>query len=278
MNIIRIPSKLKVALSTLRSGQIELGLEQLDKIKGFEPQKSIAKAEINYFISNYEEALYFDELALPFSDQWYAGNILFEHLHAYSTTAILSNNSERAQNFLKRYLGEKEVLGLPDHILNTYRHQVTQHLNKLSNREDTVDNHKSLCLIEQGRTREEFITQLKEYRPKFTYDSVEGAEYLLHFMFEQGNTAEALEYYNRHSDKIRLEHHHINAARLYLKINSIENAKKAIMTYTINSWYPVEHIQVTPMRLWEYKDIRPIFTKELREEILLTPKAKQAIL
>jgi len=48
-----------------------------------------------------------------------------------------------------------------------------------------------------------------------------------------------------------------------------------MITYVTKSWYPVEHIQITPMRLWEFEDLSPILTTELKKEMLLTPKAKK---
>lgn len=69
MNIVKIPKKLRNIFDTLRSGQIEVGLEQLEKIKNFEPQKAIVKAEINYFSDSYEIAMENDEYGLLFDEQ-----------------------------------------------------------------------------------------------------------------------------------------------------------------------------------------------------------------
>jgi len=274
MEIVKLPKKLKDALNTLRNGQIELGLAQLEKIKGFEPQKALVKAEINYFMDNPEEAMSFDEQALPFDGQWYAGNILFEHLFAYTSTSVKINNQALAEEFLANYLIEKEKLPLPAHLLNTYRHQISQHLKRLKGEKDLIISPKSLSLIEGGETKEAFVAQLKKYRPKVTLDSLEGAEYLLHFMFESGDTIEALNYYETYANQILNEDHHINAARLYTKLGLSINAKQALITYAANAWYPVEHLQITPMKLWSFEDLYPIFTKDLKEELLLMSKAR----
>lgn len=274
MDVVKIPKKLRDILDTLRSGQIENGLENLEKIKGFEPQKAIINAEINYFSNNYENALTNDENGLPFDEQWYAGNILFEHFFAYSNTAIISNNIPRAKKFYTDFLTEKEKLELPEHRINVYRHQIKNHLAKLNGEKDLIIDEKPLQIINNGKSTEEFIAQLKEYRPKLTFDSVQGAEYLLNFMFGKGNTNESLAYYERFAEKIVNNNTHINAARLFLLTNQINKAKKAIMAF-VNNWYPVEYIQITPMILFSYEDLYPLLTKEFKQEILNTSKAKQ---
>lgn len=274
MDIVKIPKKLRSILDTLRSGQIEIGLEELDKIKEFEPQKAIVNAEINYFSNNYEIALTNDENGLPFDEQWYAGNVLFEHFFAYSNTALLSANISRATNFYKNFLIEKEKLELPEHRINVYRHQVKNHLAKLDGEKDLIIDEKPLQILKDGKSMEEFVAQLKEYRPKLTFDSEQGADYLLNFMFEKGNTDESLAYYERFAEKIVNGNTHINAARLFLLTGQTEKAKKAITTF-VNNWYPVEHIQITPMILFSYEDLYPLLTKEFKQEILNMPKAKQ---
>ena len=274
MEIVKIPKKLRDILDILRSGQIEIGLEQLEKIKDFEPQKAIVKAEINYLNGNHENAMENDENGLPFDEQWYAGNVLFEHFFAYSNTAIISENIPRAETFYKNFLAEKESLSLPEHRINVYRHQVKNHLAKLAGEKDLIIDNIKLQIVHDGKSIDEFNQQLKEYRPKLTFDSVEGAEYLLNFMLEKGNTDESLAYYEKFADKIVNDNTHINASRLFLLAGQTENAKKSLMRF-VNNWYPVEHIQITPMILFSYEDLYPLLTKEFKQEILNTPKAKK---
>ena len=272
MDIVKIPKKLRDILDTLRSGQIELGLGHLAEIKNFEPQKNIILAEINYFSSNDELAMANDEKALPFDEQWYAGNILSEHFFAYTNAAIVSNNVQRAEKFYKTYLAGKEKSDLADHRLSTYKHQVSQHLAKLKGKKNLKISIEPLQVIQDGKSGADFMAQLKKYKPKLVYDSPAGAGYLLGFMFEEGNTDESLSYYEKYAEVLTNEDHHIQASRLFLLTGETEKAKKAILNY-VKNWYPIEHIQITPMRLWEFDELYPILTKEFKEEILRMPKA-----
>lgn len=273
MDIVKIPKKLRDILDTLRSGQIESGLTQLAEIKEFEPQKAIVLAELNYFSSNYELAMANDEKALPFDQQWYAGNILTEHFFAYTSAAISSKNSQRAEKFYKTYLTEKENSDLEKHRLGIYKHQVKQHLAKLKGKKNLTIDPVPLEIIKNGKEMPDFIAKLKKYKPKLTHDSLKGAEYLLGFMFEEGNTNESLAYYEKYAEELTNEDDHLQAARLFLLTGEPEKAKTAIRNYA-KIWYPVEYIQITPMRLWEFEDLYPILTKEFKEEILRIPKAK----
>jgi len=273
MNIVKIPKKLRAISETLRSGQIEMGLEQLEQIIDFEPQKSIIRAEINYFRSNCETAMTNDENGLPFDEQWYAGNVLLEHFFAYSNTAIISDNVSRAENFYRNFLTEKEKLNLPEHRIKVYRHQVKNHLAKLKGEKDLIIDKKKLQIVKDGKSTDEFIAQLKEYRPKLTFESLKGAEYLLNFMFEEGNTDESLDYYEKFADQIASEDSHINAGRLYQLRGQTDKAKASIIRF-VNNWHPVEYIQVTPMILFSYEDLHQLLTKEFKQEILHTPKGK----
>lgn len=274
MDVVKIPKKLRDIFDTLRSGQIDIGLEQLEKIKGFEPQKAIVNAEINFFCNNYEIAMTNDENGLSYDEQWYAGNILSEHFFAYSNTAIICDSISRAETFYKNFLAEKEKLDLPEHRINVYRHQVKNHLAKLNGEKDLIIDERQLEIVKDGKSTAEFITQLKEFRPKLTFDSEKGAEYLLHFMLEKGNTDESLAYYEKFADKIVNDNIHITAARLFYLTGQTDKAKKSLMTF-VNNWYPVEHIQITPMILFSYEDLYPLLTKEFKQEILRIPKAKQ---
>lgn len=275
MNIVPIPKKLKDIAAQLRNGDIENGLEKLHSLEGFEPQKAVIRAEISYFSNSCEKAMDEDEFALLHDGEWYAGNILSEHLFAYTHVALQSGAKDRAAAFLQQFLEQKQHMDLPAHQLQTYTYQVTQHLEKLNGEKDLPIDPEPLPFITEGLTEPDFAAQLKKYRPKLSIDSLAGAEYLLHFMFTKGNTDHALAYYEAWANDIRIEDHHLNAARLYRKAGAPGKAAQALRLYAAKAWFPVEFIQVTPMRLWLFEDLYPLLTASFREELLRMPKAVQ---
>lgn len=272
MDVVKIPAKLRKALQTVRSGQLDAGLAQLAAIKGFEPQKASAEAEVAYFQGNFAAAMHLDEQALPFDGQWYASNVLTEHLFAYSRAALLSGNVAQARQFLQQLLAEKEALDLPDHSLRFYRYQVAQHLQRLAGAQLLPIDPEPLRPLTAGVPLETFIPQLRQYRPKLTFNSAAGADYLLHFMFGAAATAEVLCYYRTYADELRAESHHLNVARLCAQLGDRKAAENALLTYAAIAWFPVEHTQVAPMRLWEFAELLPILTSVLTTQLLLLPK------
>jgi hypothetical protein len=274
MDVVKIPPKLRKALQTIRGGQVDAGLAQLAVLKGFEPQKASAAAEVAYFREDFAAAMSLDEQALPFDGQWYASNVLIEHLFAYSRAALRSGNTARASQFLRQFLAEKEALNLPDHSLNFYRYQVAQHLQRLAGAQLLPSDPQPLRPLATGAPLQTFVSQLRQFRPKLTFDSAAGADYLLHFMVGAAGTEEVLRYYHTYADELRTESHHLNAARLYAQLGDREAAKKVLLTYATVAWFPVEHTQIAPMRLWEFAELLPILTGELTEQILLLPKTQ----
>jgi hypothetical protein len=274
MDVVKIPAKLRRALQTIRSGQVEAGLAQLATTKGFAPQKASAEAEVAYFQGDFAMAMHLDEQALPFDGQWYASNVLTEHLFAYSRAALQSGNVARAQQFLQQFLATKEALLLPDHSLHFYRYQVAQHLQRLAGAHHLPSDPRPLLPLAAGAPLEAFIPQLHQYRPKLTFDSAAGADYLLHFIFTSGATADALHYYHTHANALRTESHHLSAARLYTQLGDRAAAEKALLTYAAIAWFPVEHTQVAPMRLWEFAELLPLLTPEVTMRLLTLPKAQ----
>lgn len=273
MDVVKIPAKLRKALQTIRGGQVEAGLVQLAAIKGFAPQKASAEAEVAYFQGNFAAAMQLDEQALLFDGQWYAGNVLTEHLFAYLRAALLTGNVAQARQFLQQFLAEKEAVDLPAHILQFYRYQVEQHLQRLAGARNLPSDPRPLPPLAVGAPLETFIPQLRQYRPKLTFDSTAGADYLLHFMFGTGATADVLCYYRTYAAELRTESHHLSAARLYAQLSDRAAAENALLTYAAIAWFPVEHTQVAPMRLWEFAELLPILTSELTTQLLLLPKA-----
>jgi len=269
MSIVKLPKKLRDVFDVLRNGEIESGIEKLANISGFEPQKEIALAEVCYFKENFEEAMTHDENALPYDEQWYAGNVLSEHFVAYTKEALLNNSVERARSFMEKFLDEKQKLNLPDHMIKRYENLMKILRLRLVGENDTDH---LITIKTDDFVKDGYLEQLKKFRPKLTYDSGEGASYLLHFMFEKANTIETLKYYETWAKEITNVHFHLYAARYFNLLDEKEKSSEAILKYAQN-WYPVENIQIAPMGLFEYNDILPILTKELKEKILYMSKA-----
>ncbi len=262
--------KLNECFNLFRLGKIDLGIQNLSEIEGNEHFKNLVLAELSYFKHDFTNAMSYDEIALPFDNEWYSSNILTEHFHAYSNTAIYLKEIDRAKHFYKSFLQIKEKIGLPSHRINFYKFQVEQHLLKLEGQENLNIDGKKLSII-QGNFDESFLKKrIHEFCPNGDYDNTEGANYILHFMFEKCDTLKTLEYYKKYAQKLYTEVHHITASRLYYKMNDLRCSQEAIMDY-VKVWKPIEWLQIMPMKIWQFKELRTVLTPEVCFEMLQHP-------
>ncbi|MBS0027231.1 hypothetical protein ACTJJ0_12260 [Chitinophaga sp. 22321] len=274
MSIEKLPKKLRVFFDEIRNGVVENCITNLDSIEGFDAQKGIVLAEIFYYQSDYNSAMDYDERSLLHNDKWYAGNILTEHFYAYTYAAIESDQVERAIKFYNFFLEVKEQLDLPEHLVSQYRYLTEQHILKLKGYKKLYIDQPPINLITEGKAKREFEDQLRKYRPKLDPDSIEGIEYILQFMITDCATSDVFECYEKYADKIKIENIHVDIARLYVISGRLELAWKTLIRYAERSWWPVEHLQVLPMRVFEYGELLPILNNEFKMEILNLPKVK----
>lgn len=274
--MVKLKKELITILSDFRKGKIEESEIKLDKMDGFEVQKNLVKAQINYFKEDYEKAMSFDEKALPNNDQWYAGNILTEHFFAYSNSAIQSNQVARAAKFYKEYLVNKSNQNLPEHKINFYKHQISQHLQKIEGEKNLIINfHKPYEIKEDGEPIEKFYQQYQRVRQSSNLKSKDAIGYILHFLIDDGNTEECLDYYEANWESVIMEDRHLKIAQIYKAKKQIGKVKEVIFRFAEKFWSPIEHLQIVPMKLWCYEDLLPLIDKELKLEILKANKEKK---
>jgi len=279
--VVSIPKKLRDVFELLCKGKIKEGIEQLKAIPGFEAHKAIALAEIAYFQHDFESAMDYDEQALPHHEEWYAGNIVNEHFFAYVRAAIALKCIDRAKRVLTAFLKREQDTKVPANDMDRhkfhverYQYIIGQHLLKLKGRENLEIYNSPYQVISNGDSMDKFIAQLKKYRPKFLSDSIDGAMYMLNFIYKTGNTTDYVKIYEKFSDKIDDESLHIKASKVYLALKHPEKAKEAIRTLTSKAWFPIEHPQITPMKLWAEDDLQKIMKRDFCKEILYLPKVQ----
>ncbi|PJK13198.1 hypothetical protein CO614_02175 [Lysobacteraceae bacterium NML120232] len=255
--VARIPKKLVVVFDILRSGQIEEGLAQLAQIDGFAPQKAAAQAEVAYFQSDFARAMTLDESWWPQSKQWYAINPLAEHLLAYAWAAKANGQVAHAQKQLRAAFPAS--LKIAQNALAAL----------------TAPDPAPAAERQSGRSMDDLLAQLKQYKPKYRPYSADGVRYLLHFVLIEASTRDALTYYEAHCALVDSFDHHMNAARLYHAVGDTAAAQAAICRAAPH-FAPVEHTQVAPMRLWEYRSLTPLYTPDLLQTLLRMDKNQAA--
>lgn len=273
--MVKLNNELIKVLSEFRKGKIEESEIELDKVEGFDVQKNLIKAQLNYFKEDHENAMRHDEKALPNNDQWYAGNILCEHFFAYSNSAIQTNQIKRATKFYNNYLANKKAQNLPEHKINFYNHQITQHLKKIKGEKGLMIDYKPYEINENGKPIENFYEQYKHVHGKSDFESKDAVGYILYFLIQYGNTEECLNYYENNWESAIIEDNHLKIAQVYRAKGQIDKTKEVILRFASKFWLPIEHLQIVPMKLFQYEDLMEIMDKEIKSEILKTDKEKR---
>ena len=259
----------KQAISAIRSGETDKGLDYLNEIQGLDVFKNVAKAEIAYYRNDLKNAMYFDEHSISSDGLWYEPGITVQHLRAYVHAAKTLGSISRAKEFLDYYISEKrreyDVVGI-----RPYNKLYNNAMKRLDNLE-TDDNPPEISII----TKENADCEFKFFRSDddnlSQKETAQGASVMLNFMWNKAETKSTLEFYESYADYITLDLHHIWAARNYIKLNMPEMAENAIMRY-VKTWTPSEKFQVMPMKIFIYNDIIDFLTPELKEKIINTPK------
>lgn len=261
--------KFKLAISTLRGGEIEKGLEMLQDVEGLEIIKNVTKAEIAYYRNDLKNAMYLDEHSLSEDSQWYDPSVVIQHLRAYVWAAKQLGSISRAKEFLDYYISVKrdeyDIVGI-----RPFNKLYNNAMNRLDNL-PTKDNPPEIKIIEKGKAECEFEFFVSSDVPTSSEQNAPGASIMLNFMWNKAETVKTLEFYESYADYLTLDDHHIWATRNYIKLNDVAKAEAALMRY-IKTWSPSEPFSVLPMKIFIYNDIISFLTPEIRERILRTPK------
>jgi hypothetical protein len=260
------PSTLKKAFLAIRSGDVAGGMKQLDAIEGFEAHKAIARAEIAYMAGDWKKGMDESFSFLPFADICHYINITEEHIQLITIGAYETKTRKETATRLKELLNASKNNKQVFKMLNF---SVNAALDILKTDATLTAEYGPKRPEERtgGRTLEDIIQQQEDVKPKITKKPVERAEYLLFFLFEDGNTKDFLKIYEPVADKIDSYETHIQAMREYLAVKKSAGAKKALERY-LKEWVPIEHMQVEPVALLLDRTLTGILDMKTRKHIL----------
>lgn len=262
-------------LDKFRKGKIQIGNAILDNIDGFIPQKNLIKSQVSFFEEEHELAMRYAEKALPHDDQWYAGNVLCEHFFAYTYSAIQTDRVPEAKDFYSNYLKQKLKQDLPQHRVNFYAHQVSQHLKKLEgDKQLAIHTRKPYRIIYDGEPIQSFYDRYRVVHSKSDLKSKDAIGYIFHFMLEYGNTDICLDFYEENWELLIQEDAHLRVAQAYTAKQQIQKAQLTILRFAERFWLPVDNVQIVPMKLFEFEDLLKVMDKELKRTILHADKTR----
>lgn len=272
-----IPTKLYEAFEKIRLGRVDEGVRLFDRIEGFETAKAIPLAELCYFRHDWERGIQFSLDFLASETDWetvryHIDGYKREHLELVLVATCQLGCWKESRNALeelkrnsppttlrKNYDKYQVAISLVSDPENTTR-RLTESKPKLKT-EGTID----LDYLEQKIKRVKPERQLN-WRSRRNYDSVDG---LATFAFSKASTEDHLAFYEQYLDHMDDARSHLEAAKSYIALEKVKEAKEAIRKY-MRCWEFKEPFQIAPIVLFTDHELWPILSDQHFTESLLT--------
>jgi hypothetical protein len=263
----KFPKKLTEGFDLIRKGKVADGMKMLEEVPDFEPQKNMALAEVAYFQHDWGKGLKLSCAFMPHPNETHYSNIFDEHFELILLATYKLNLWKQTLDFftdlLKIYkkIGNKQVV-----------FQIEKKIDQIKDKEATIDEFKNAKpkIRTTGKSLEEIIEQQQKFKPKLNNKEVEKADYILYFLHYNGKTEDFVKVYSKLGKELYAENHQ-RAAKEYIALGDLKNAQKALMNF-VQTWWPVEKMQVVPLILMTHKELLPALDKKFCEEVLKTPK------
>lgn len=263
----RFPKKLTDGFDLIRKGKVSAGIKMLEDVPDFEPQKNMALAEVAYFQHDWEKGLKLSCSFMPHPNETHYSNIFDEHFELVLLATYKLNVWKQTLDFLTDLLKIYKKIGNKQVIF-----QIEKKIDEVKNKDATIEEFKNGApkVRTTGKSLEEIIEQQKKFKPKLNNKEVEKADYILYFLNYNGKTQDFVDLYSKFGKELYSENHK-RAAKEYIALGDIKKAQKALM-YFVQTWWPVEKMQVEPLVLMADKELLPALDKNFCQEILETPK------
>jgi len=274
-----IPTKLYEAFEKIRLGKVDEGTRLFDRVDGFDPIKAVALAELSYFRHDWKRGIEFSFDFLSSETDWetvrhHIDNYQRRHLELIlvATCQLECWKESRASiEELKRILPSwkgnynkyQDSLSLISDPVNTAR-RLTESKPKLRTEpilrkwEKTLDLSDFERQLHHRRSIYDKSKQYKHYCDSLASDAFARAVTDVHIAF-----------YEKYIDQLDTAQSHQKAAKSYIALENLREAKEAIRRY-MRCWEFKEPYQVAPIELFTEYELWPIMSDRPFTESLLT--------
>ncbi len=273
-----IPTKLYEGFEKIRLGRVDEGVRLFDRIEGFEEIKAIPLAELRYFRHDWKRGIQFSLDFLASGTDWetvryHIDGYKREHLELIlvatcqlgcwkeSRAALegLKKNTPPNPNIRKNYEKYQVALSLISDPENTTR-RLTESKPKLK-----TEGEINLEYLERyvKRVSPEHCRRRSFRKRPLSYDG------LASHAFSKASTEDHVTFYERYLDRLEDAEPHSEAAKSYIALENLAEAKEAIRHY-MRCWKFKEPFQIAPIILFTDCEIWPIMSDRRFTESLLT--------
>jgi len=278
-----IPTKLYEAFEKIRLGKVEEGTRLFDRVDGFEYVKAIPLAELSYFRHDWKRGMQFSfdflasETDLETNRYFSMRNYEQTHLELILVATCqldcwkenrkaieeLKKMSLPNPNLKNNYDKYQVVLSQISDPINTTR-RLTESKPKLRTKPILRQHEKELDLSEfESRLHHRRTIYDKRKKDKEFCDS------LAREAFNRAVTEVHIAFYEKYIDRLEFARSHYEAAKSYIALDNLLEAKDAIRQY-MRCWEFKEPFQVAPIELFADPELWTIMSDRRFTESLLT--------
>ena len=268
-SVVRSPKKLRDICDLQRKQFDRASLPSRSAFPKFPAQVDAVLAQAAVFSADWPAAVDLGRKSVLAREQWYSGNFLDENLAALTFGAIRTGACDDAAQWAREWLAS-ELDDLREHIRGVLTKQVEIQSLAMAGAPTGLREWKA---AENPKPLAVFEAMLAANRKRVSADSVEGINYMLHFVATDGDPADFLKLYHRVAEMPQLsDDHHITAARIYKHLGDVAAAKAALLNWRRFGWLPVEATDILPMRLFTFFDLYPILSDQFLVQLRDCPQ------
>ena len=270
-----IPTKLYEAFEKIRLGRVDEGVRLFDRIEGYDTAKAIPLAELCYFRHDWKRGIQFSLEFLASKIDWETVRYHFdgykrEHLDLILVATCQLGCWKESRAALEEL--KKESPPNPNIRSNYEKYQVA--ISLVADPENTtrrLTESRPKPRTKGQKDLEYFEDQIRFRRSIF--DKRKGNEHfydsLVYNVFRQASSENHCLFYESRFDSLALPQSHIEAAKSYIALERMREAKEAIRAY-MRCWEFKEPFQVAPIVLFTDHELWPILSDRHFTESLLT--------
>jgi hypothetical protein len=267
--VTAVPTKLYEAFEKIRLGKVEEGMRQFDRVDGFDTVKAIALAELSYFRHDWKHGIQFakdfliSDVVLDSSRYNSAVTVLHLQLFLIATCQLACWKESR--NFLEQL--KKTEAERP--VKNSYYIQKT--IEMISDTQNTA--RKLLESRPKLRTdgKDDLLENCERWIRSKQHQKRIWRDYddMIAELYRKAKTEDHIFFYEKYFDNFVRAINHAHAAKSYIAMNNISEAKKAIKRY-MSYWKFKDTHQVAPIVLFTEQELWAVMSDKHFTESLLT--------
>ena len=283
-----IPTKLYEAFEKIRLGKVEEGTRLFDRVDGFEDVKAIPLAELSYFRHDWKRGMQFSFDFLASETDWepvyrlsFAGGSLHGLKRIHLALIVVATCQLGCWKESRDTVETLKKITVPNHHKgwNLEKYQITlSHISDPANTARRLTESKPELRAEGKIDSETLERKAKNAVPKSIQKHWRKRSFddLIGWAYSEASTEIHLAFYERYAARLEKAKSHQEAAKSYIALDNLLEAKEAIRQY-MRCWEFKEPFQVAPIELFADPELWTIMSdRRFTESLLAIPHHRES--